>query len=194
MKNTNVESKQHTRILSEELLAKNAQILFLPAACQELNDSHYERYLDCMVPESAICLMNGKKAGIAIGDGCYWLPLMVTNGLGLRFTSAARNVVPSKIQLILREQFEQLAGSPNENCVIEFVEWLYTKRPKSTRAVLGHFLSKPNCWLIGLPPQTQSRHLFSEPPIDVPENDFPENGSIMWYALRSLQICEPCMN
>jgi hypothetical protein len=189
MKDNKLMTVETTNQIARELLGENAQIVFLPAGCRDLNDSNYERYLDCRVPESSICLVSGRRAGIAIGDGFYWLPLMVTNGSLLRFTSEARSAVPSKMELILREQFEQLAGSPTENCVIEFVEWLYSKRPTSMRATLRHLLSKPNRWLIGPPPDSQSIHLFSEPPVDVPEND-----SIIWYELRSLQMCEPCLN
>jgi hypothetical protein len=167
----------------EDLLRANAQILFLPFGCADLKDSNHEFHLDCVVPESAICLSGGRKDQVAIGDGFHRLALLESNGHLLRLARSLRNGIPIEVEQVLQNLFENLGGHPSQRCVIEFVEWLYCKRPTSLVVILGYFLANPEFWLIGLPGETPSRRFFSQEPIDI-------DGDCIyqWYRLCALEL------
>ncbi len=170
---------------TQTLLRANPQLMFLPAGCEDLQDSHYEPYLDCYVPEGAIVLESKGKGRVGVGNGCVPIVLLRTKAAGLTFTPSTRDRVPAEVARILHEQFESLTGKPNQGCALRFVEWLYDKRPLTKVALLEYFLSKPDDWLIGLPGETQLRDFFSQPPLGAGPD-----GSTIWYSLRHLQPSE----
>jgi hypothetical protein len=169
--------------IAMDLLRANAQLLFLPFGCPGIEDSNYESYLDCFVPESAICLSGGRKGQVAIGDGFHRLALLESNGPLLRLARSLRNGIPIEVEQVLQNLFENLGGHPSRRCVMEFVQWVYTARPTSLVVVLEYFLANPDSWLIGLPGYTSSKCFVSEPPI---KSDFECN--YQWYGLCALGL------
>jgi hypothetical protein len=185
MKKSAIGSTTKKNNLLEQLLRENAQILFLPAGCAELQDSNYEPYLDCKVPEAAIYLACGKSNWVGIGDGAKSVILLDIDGAELKFNPAFRKEIPPDAEQSLEHLFENLEGKHNERCMIDFLEWIYRARPTRLEAVVRYFLRTRVCWLIGLSASSRSNSLFSEKPIRGDE------AGHHWHRLCHLGIGEP---
>jgi hypothetical protein len=186
MKNTIAPLLRSRKEIPEDLIAENAQILLLPMGCETLQDSNYEPYLDCPLPESAICLSTERRGKVAISTGCSTVVMLKGGADLLLFTPGARNQVPDAARGVLQHAFYNLGGARNQRCGIDFVEWLYSNRPTRLVAVMQYFFRTPSDWLIGFSTETASKHLFSEPPIHADDDRVNQ-----WHQLDHLQLRSP---